>query len=79
MTPPRMDWAFPHESLIKKMPWEHTYKSDIVVAFSQLGPVLSDNSSLCQGEIKGYGIITLQIILLFELYINEISKKEETN
>jgi hypothetical protein len=48
---PKMDWDFPYQSLVKKVPYRLAYH--VIEMFSQLRvPLLSDGSVLCQVGIK---------------------------
>lgn len=52
MAPPTMDWDLPHWSLIKKMPYSLPYTLILWRHFLSWGSLLSDDSSLCQADIK---------------------------
>ena len=52
MTPSTMRWAWPHQSLIKKIPYKLAYTPILWRHSLNGGSLLSDNSSLCQADIK---------------------------
>jgi hypothetical protein len=52
VAPPTMSWALPHQSLVKKMSYRLAYNLNLWRYFLNRGFPLSDDSTLCQVDVK---------------------------
>lgn len=52
VAPPTMDWALPDQSLIKILPYRFAYSQILWRHSLNWGSLLSDDSGLCQADIK---------------------------
>jgi hypothetical protein len=52
LAPPTASWTFPHQSLIKEMPYSLSYSPILLKYFLNWASFLSDDSSLCQVDLK---------------------------
>jgi hypothetical protein len=50
--PPTMGWALPHQSLVEQMSYRFAYSLILWRHFLSWDFLLSDNSNLCQVDIK---------------------------